>query len=107
MLGKLIKEDLQPADLFWTFKVNYEPRYHSVFFRRKPNAPELLGKLSSNEESWDKYPLLVLGDWEFGSESMFLLAPRVAKTKGVELAVQYSVHSISLVLLYSCVFRLL
>lgn len=86
MLAKLIEEELKPADLFCTFMLNYEPKYNSLYFRRRTNAAELLSKLPTNDDSWDKYPLLILGNWEFGSEARHPLAPRVSKTKVLDLA---------------------
>lgn len=85
MLGDLIKQNLDPADLFYTFMLKHEPKYHGLYFQRRSNALEILGKLPTNDNTWDKYPLLISGDWEFGSEPVPSSGPRVSKTKAVDL----------------------
>lgn len=81
LLGKLIKDTMHPHDLFHLYSMKHEPSYGGFYFQRKSSSAMMFPKMPSNDSAWDKYPLLAVGNWEYGSYEGVSSAPRIARNK--------------------------
>jgi len=69
LLGKLINDELKPADLLHIYHLKYHKANGGFYLQRKAGADELFPKLSDKDATWDKFPLIVSGNWEFPANS--------------------------------------
>lgn len=81
LLGKLIGDEMQPYDLFHIYSLKYERTYGGFYFQRKGKSPIMFPTMPYRDCTWDKFPLLASGNWEYGSAEGPLLVTRIARNK--------------------------